>query len=417
MHLHRALSLTLLLSTALPGPVSLAAPTVRQAVPGSVQLGSVQLGSVQPIPPGYRKRADLPTLTLTPALPGVRKVEYLSNGFIEVTHVLIMVPATSNRSALALRLAQRAVAGTFTARPELAEIDVSVYVSGQYAGFGGPPPVFTASVPILRQSAFAQLQIRTLPSYDRAWLASFTLPIDISPAKTYEGPEVASTYVDPAKQVQIQRLAQALSAVGGSSLDNSVFYHGNPAGTQIALTFDDGVHPMYEPLILDVLRRTGAKATFFIVGRNALAYPYFVRDIAAQGHEVANHTYHHVRLPRLSDSQIRQELTSTDALLGRLTGQDIRFFRPPGGRFSARVLAGAKREGLTTAMWTDDPGDFNNIGRVKVENRLLSHIRPGGIVLLHENVPDTISVMTDFINDARASGYQLTTLAQMAGPK
>jgi len=411
MRLRPALSLTLVLNMGLLVTPILAAPapipTVKQALPGSIQ----------PIPPGYRKGTDLPTLTLTPPVPGVQKVEYLSNGFIEVAHVLVLVPASRNRDAQALNLAQRAAAGTFSARPGLAEVDVSVYASGQYAGFGGPPPVFTASVPASRQTSFARLNVNTLPTYDRAWMASTATPINSAPAEAYEGPEATPTYVGTAKQLQAQRLIQALSAAGGSRRDSSVFYQGDPAVRQIALTFDDGVHPLYEPLILDALRRGGAKATFFIVGRNALAYPYFVRDIAAQGHEVANHTYHHVRLPSLSSATMLQELTSTDALLSRLTGQDIRFFRPPGGRFSARVLAVAKSEGLITAMWTDDPGDFNNIGQINVENRLLSHLRPGGIVLLHENVPDTIRIMTDFINDARTSGYRLTTLAKMAGPR
>lgn len=401
-------SARMLLLTALLGSVALAAivPTVAPVPP--VQRGIP--GAVQPLPPGYQAPAPLPTLQIT--TPGVKRVEYLSNGFIEVAHVLLLVPAGQDHDARTLALAQQAVAATLKARP--GQVDVSAYAAGRYAGFGGPAPLLTASVPVAQQAAFAALTLPTVDRYPRIWRASRDPGVTPATVAAYEGREVAPTYVGSAKQTLLQRLAQLLSGTQGSRPDASVFYQGAPSARQMALTFDDGVHPLYEPLILDALRRGGAKATFFIVGRNARAYPYFVRDIAAQGHEIANHTFHHVRLPALSESAIRQELSSTDALLSQLSGQDVRYFRPPGGRFSARVLRAARAEGLTTAMWTDDPGDFNNLGQPTVENRLLKHIRPGGIVLLHENVPDTVRLMTDFINDARGSGYQLTTLGQLA---
>jgi peptidoglycan-N-acetylglucosamine deacetylase len=401
----------LLLLTASLGSVALAA-----TLPGVAPVPPVQRGipgAVQPRPPGYRTPAPLPTLQIR--TPGVKKVEYLSNGFIEVAHVLLLMPAGQDQDAPTLALAQQAVAATFQARPGLAEVDLSAYAAGRYAGFGGPAPLLTASVPVAQQAAFAALGLPTVGRYDRLWLASRDPGVTPAAVAAYEGREVAPTYVGSAKQTLLQRLAQLLSGTRGSRPDASVFYQGAPSVRQMAPTFDDGVHPLYEPLILDALRRGGARATFFIVGRNARAYPYFVRDIAAQGHEIANHTFHHVRLPALSAAAIRQELSSTDTLLSRLSGQDVRYFRPPGGRFSARVLNVARAEGLTTAMWTDDPGDFNNLGQPKVEMRLLNHVRPGGIVLLHENVPDTVRLMTDFINDARGTGYRLTTLGGLAG--
>lgn len=384
-----------------PAPI----PPVTHALPGQVQ----------PIPPGYRAAQALPTLTLARPIPGLQKVESLSNGFIEVAHALILVPNGAGRDAVALERAQAAVAASFAARPGLAEVDVSVYAQGSYGGFGGPPPVLTASVPAPRQAEFARLKLNTLKTYDRVWLASAATPTRTPPDEAFEGPETIPAFVGSQSALQAQRLKQSLSSVQGSSLQGSVFYQGSPKERRMALTFDDGVHPLYEPLILDALRRGGAKATFFIVGRNARAYPYFVRDIAREGHEVANHTFHHVRLPHLSEAAIRQELTSADRLLTQLSGQDLRFFRPPGGRFSLKVLQVAKSEGLITAMWTDDPGDFNNIGQAQVEGKLLKHLRPGGIILLHENVPDTVNIMTDLIHDARGQGYTLTTLRQLSG--
>lgn len=375
-------------------------------------------GAVQPVPPGYQAIAPLPTLTLTPALPEVSRVEYASNGSIEVAHALILLPRVQVRSRLSLTLSQAAVQRTFAARPALAEVDVSVYVRETYGGFGGPSPLLTASVPRERLAAFLNLTPGTLGRYPRLWqnpAAEPTLPRRAPSGETSpEAPEPAPSFEGTKAETLLQRLEQALSGVRGPKADTSVIYAGSPRVRKAALTFDDAVHPLYEPLLLDTLRRAGAKATFFAVGRNIEAYPYFARDIVQQDHELANHTFHHVRLPGLSPAAMREELERTDDVIRSVTGQDARYFRPPGGRYSPQVLEMARSLGLTTAFWTDDPADFNNPGANVIETRLSGHLRPGGIVLLHDNAQQTIGLLGDFINDARSQGYTLVTLRDLA---
>lgn len=167
---------------------------------------------------------------------------------------------------------------------------------------------------------------------------------------------------------------------------------------------------MFFPLMLDVLRREGAHATFFIIGRNAEAYPYFVKDMVKDGHELGNHTFHHVRLPPLTDAQITRELKSTNDLITRLTGQPVHYFRPPGGEYSSRVLKIAESLGLTTVFWTDDPGDFQNPGVQTVEERYARHLRAGGIILLHDNAPDGLMALPDLMKVAHARGYAVDTV-------
>lgn len=383
-------------------------PIVQPALPGAAQ----------PIPPGYRPIAPLPTLTLTPAIPEVSRVEYASNGSIEAAHALILLPRIQLRPGFSLTLSQAAVQRSFAARPGLAEVDVSVYVRETYGGFGGPSPLLTASVPRERLAAFLKLTPATLGSYPRLWQNPAQEPGQPRRAPSgetsREAPEPAPTFEGSKNQTLFQRLEQSLSAFRGPRADSGVIYAGSPRVRTAALTFDDAVHPLYEPLLLDSLRRGGAKATFFAVGRNIEAYPYFAQDIVQQGHELANHTFHHVRLPGLSMQAIREELEQTDDLIVKVTGQDARYFRPPGGRYSPQVLAVAKSLGLTTAFWTDDPADFNNPGASVIESRLSSHLRPGGIVLLHDNAQQTIGLLSDFINDARGQGYTLVTLQTLA---
>ncbi|GAA5514575.1 hypothetical protein Dcar01_03331 [Deinococcus carri] len=358
-------------------------------------------GQVQPLAPGTRAAPVLPTLHLTPAIPEVRKVEVLGNGFIQAAHALVLVPSQEVSPQRALVLAVQSVQGAYRADPTLAEVDVSVYRAETYRGFGGPLPVLTLSVPRARLKTF-QSEVAA-DTYDRVWTPQ-NMELPEPPGTPVQALERLPVFVGTQAELLKQRLEQSLAQAGGG-VRGGLLFKGNPAQRQVALTFDDVPHPLYFPLVLDLLRRENAHATFFIIGRNAQAYPYFIRDLVQGGHELGNHTYHHVRLPHLTDAQIRAELQSTNALLTRLTGQPVRFFRPPGGEYSQRVLDIARSLGLTTVFWTDDPGDFQNPGVETVEARFTRHLRPGGIILLHDNAPDGLKALPDLLKVAREKGY------------
>ncbi|MBB5378455.1 peptidoglycan/xylan/chitin deacetylase (PgdA/CDA1 family) [Deinococcus metalli] len=361
-------------------------------------------GQVQPVAPGTRTSMALPTLTLRPALPGVHRVDVLGNGFIRVAHALVL-PRTALSPAQLQTLAVTAALRTYRADPGLAEVDVSIYRAQTYQGFGGPLPLLTLSVPASRR---AVLQTEVMAgTYDRIWVQGSAPPEqEITPLQELERVPV---FIGTQADLLRQRLEQALGLAGGGVRPGGLLFKGTPARRQVALTFDDAPHPLYFPLVLDTLRRAGAHATFFVIGRNAEAYPYFVQDMVRGGHEVANHTYHHVRLPKLSDAQITAELQRTTDLLTHLSGQPVRYFRPPGGEYSARVLRIARNLGLTTVFWTDDPGDFQNPGVETVEARFARTLRPGGIILLHDNAPDGLAALPDLLKVATEKGYTVDT--------
>ncbi|MFC3832908.1 MULTISPECIES: polysaccharide deacetylase family protein [Deinococcus] len=384
---------------------------------GSVQTTSAQTirpapippvtspGQVQPVAPGTRPAPVLATLRLAPAVPGVQKVEVLSNGFVKAAHALILLPAREATAPRALTLATQSVLGAFRADPALIEVDVSVYRKEKYQGFGGPLPLLTLSVPRARQPTFqAALQAG---NYERVWIQSgaATPEPELTPLQELERLPV---FFGTQAELLFQRLTQATSQTRGG-VRGGLLFKGTPTRRQVALTVDDVPHPLYFPLVLDALQRAGARATFFVIGRNAQAYPYFVQDMVRGGHEVANHTFHHVRLPKLSDAQITAELKRTNELLTRLSGQPVRYFRPPGGQYSARVLKIAEGLGLTTVFWTDDPGDFQNPGVETVEARFARSLRPGGIILLHDNAPDGLAALPDLLKVARERGYTIDT--------
>ncbi|MGQ9735460.1 MAG: polysaccharide deacetylase family protein [Thermaceae bacterium] len=190
-------------------------------------------------------------------------------------------------------------------------------------------------------------------------------------------------------------------------------YRGDPETNRVALTFDDAPHPLFTPLLLDTLARLRLKATFFVIGRNAVAYPYFVRDLVKAGHELGNHTFHHLRLPELPPEQIREEIAACSEALLALTGEHVRYFRPPGGRYSREVLRIARELGLTTVFWTNDPGDYQSLPDPALKARLFRRLRPGGIILLHDNVVGTLGILPSLSQLAQTRGLSLGTVSHL----
>ncbi len=369
-------------------------------------------GEQQPSAPGGRKAPALPQLTLSPPVEDVAKIEYASNGFIEAAHALVLIPDASTTPTFMLNKAQKIVRETFAARASLDFVDISIYTKGQYGGFGGPLPRFTASVSKKRLPDFLRLSLTNLKSFRHLWInpqdAFYGPPAPEPTDELEQNPQFEGT----AAQLKAQQLEQNAAALQGGVVGNR-FYHGNPDRKLAALTFDDAPHPLYAPLLLDSLHRAGVRATFFIIGRNAEAYPYFVQDMLREGHEIANHTYHHVRLNSADEATVRSEITQTNEILEAISKKPVQFFRPPGGRFSPTVLKVVRELGMTLAFWTDDPGDFNNLGDKPLEAKLLSRLRSGGIVLLHDNVLQTIQILPTFLRLAQQEGIALGTTSDL----
>ena len=188
---------------------------------------------------------------------------------------------------------------------------------------------------------------------------------------------------------------------------------GNPRKKQIALTFDDGPHPVYTPQLLDLLARENVKATFFVVGEMAEKYPDLVRAELAAGHVVGNHTYHHVNLTKILEPDVATEITACGDALQRITGQTAHFFRPPGGDYDAGVATTSEALGYTIVLWTDDPGDYANPGDQVILRRTLKLASKGGIILIHDGVQETINILPQLIATLRKQGYQFVTVEDM----
>lgn len=155
----------------------------------------------------------------------------------------------------------------------------------------------------------------------------------------------------------------------------------------IALTFDDGPHPERTPRVLDLLAQAKVHATFFLIGERAVAHPELVRRIAAEGHEVGNHSWSHARrLPFCSGRRIEAELSRCQDALAELTGVTPRLFRPPYGARDVRVYRIARALELTPVLWSVDSFDWAGVSAQRVLARA-RRARGGDVVLLHDGDP------------------------------
>lgn len=157
-----------------------------------------------------------------------------------------------------------------------------------------------------------------------------------------------------------------------------------PESGHVYLTFDDGPDPRWTPRILDLLAQENVQATFFVVGRRALAQAALVRRIAAAGHALGNHTFSHRHPWMLAAASARREVRDGAAAIADLTGVAPKFFRPPHGRLHRCMLKEAERGGQKLMLWNRSAVDWGPLGQARGIARRLAATRPGEIVLMHD---------------------------------
>jgi peptidoglycan-N-acetylglucosamine deacetylase len=164
----------------------------------------------------------------------------------------------------------------------------------------------------------------------------------------------------------------------------------NTGTYELALTFDDGPDPRWTPRVLELLRLYRVKATFCLVGVSVVAFPHLVREIAAGGHTLCNHSWRHdLGLGSRGHGAILTDMQRTnDAIRAAAPGVKISYFRHPGGRWSEAAVAAAKSLGMTSLHWDVDPKDWLNPGARAISTMVTSKAIPGAIVLLHDGGGD-----------------------------
>ncbi|MGW1187049.1 polysaccharide deacetylase family protein [Streptomyces sp. NPDC002559] len=184
----------------------------------------------------------------------------------------------------------------------------------------------------------------------------------------------------------------------------------------IALTFDAGPG-QYTPRLLDILKEEKVHATFFLLGKNHVKkHPDMVRRLAAEGHEVANHTWTHQVLTDREPDEIRAELKQTQDAIAEITGKKPRLMRPPQGRTDDTVSEISKDLGLSQILWSATAKDFSTNDSELIKKRILDQASKDGIILLHDIYKGTVPAVPGIIDALKKQGYTFVTVPQLMAP-
>jgi peptidoglycan/xylan/chitin deacetylase (PgdA/CDA1 family) len=193
---------------------------------------------------------------------------------------------------------------------------------------------------------------------------------------------------------------------------------GDPSLPLIALTFDAGAGVGSTVQLLDVLRDRGVRATFFIAGAYADRYPGVVERMAADGHELANHSYTHPDFRNLSEAQMRSEIRRGTSAIELAAGARIApLWRPPFGSRNSQILRLVEEEGFRSVFWTFDSGDWiEGATTAGIRNTVLSRAVPGAVVVHHVSPLATAQAMPGIVDELRRRGFELVTVSELIGP-
>jgi len=162
----------------------------------------------------------------------------------------------------------------------------------------------------------------------------------------------------------------------------------------VALTFDDGPSPETTPAVLDILRASGVRATFFVLGESVEQSPNLLRRIVSEGHAVGIHGYRHRPFVLLSVRQVREEIRLTREAIHRACSDAAvsPWLRPPHGFKSFGLLWAAHQAGCRLAGWSGDGRDYREGEAARVAQNILRSLRPRAVVLLHDGPGSAVVV-------------------------
>lgn len=179
---------------------------------------------------------------------------------------------------------------------------------------------------------------------------------------------------------------------------------------KIALTFDDGPHPYYTQQLLDGLKERGARASFFVMGKQAEAYPDLILRMQTEGHLIGNHTYSHIQLGKGNRETFKSELVKTNELLMGITGEEPQYVRPPYGSWDKSFESELT---MIPVLWTIDPMDWCSSDVEGIVQKVTRKAEENAVILMHDEYKSSVTAALQIVDILQKQGYEFVTVDEI----
>jgi len=183
-----------------------------------------------------------------------------------------------------------------------------------------------------------------------------------------------------------------------------------PSQKEIALTFDDGPHPVWTPKLLDGLKQRGVKASFFLIGQNIDGNEEIIRRMAKEGHLIGNHSQSHMQLTKENAEMACEQIRNTNQKICEITGKEPSYVRPPYGSWNEELECMIP---MTVVLWDVDPLDWKSQNRDKIVKHVKNHVEDGSIILLHDVYETSVEAALEIIDTLSREGYNFVTVDEL----
>lgn len=182
---------------------------------------------------------------------------------------------------------------------------------------------------------------------------------------------------------------------------------------KVAISFDATWGAEKTPEILKILEKHKIKTTFFLVNIWLQKYPDVAKIISEKGHEIGMHSTTHPHFSRLSEAEMEKELKENYQMIENITGQKPVLFRPPYGDYNNDVIRVVDRLGFKAIQWSVDSLDWKDLSSEQIQERVLSRINPGDIVLFHNAGKYTPDALDPILTNLEQQGYQVVPISEL----
>jgi polysaccharide deacetylase family sporulation protein PdaB len=213
--------------------------------------------------------------------------------------------------------------------------------------------------------------------------------------------------------VQYQAESDKTLGVGTSSIRSLPIYSVETDEKKVAISFDCAWGVEHTDKLLQIMEQNDVKCTFFAVQFWVEKYPEYVQKIVNAGHEIGTHSRTHPYMSKLSEEEIRDELTTSSAAIERLTGKKVTLFRPPYGDYNNVLIDTCENMGIYPIQWDVDSLDWKNLSGTEIAMRIINGVKNGSIILCHNNGLHTAEALPLIFSTLKNRGYKFVPISEL----